>query len=317
MRRAATPFAPLVGVGGGAALRIEGRWSVTLDARVTAQWVSVDGNPRRTTGVSLQAGLTWDCWRLSAAPRGGIDEGMNSPTRSSIMVLAVALTLAGGCEVRPLRSADLYGAAGTGAPAGAAGSAGTVAGTAGSAAGAGGLGAAAGSGGAGGLAGSAGSVAGAGGPAAGGQPAADGTMTKGRLTERRTRPSPTAVPTRRRLPAHRPALPIDSDELTNQCVPRTGTGMLSGMVVDACSGRPRRAIGIAGQRCAPPGQGLVLLSALPLGRLKLAAVKDGYVRRHRRDRPRRRRPRNPCPRRRMRRAPPVPGAPARSRAALR
>jgi hypothetical protein len=52
-------FAPLVGIGGGAALRIEGRWSATLDARATAQWVSVDGDPRRTTGVTLQAGLAW------------------------------------------------------------------------------------------------------------------------------------------------------------------------------------------------------------------------------------------------------------------
>jgi hypothetical protein len=52
-------LAPLVGIGGGAALRIEGRWSVTVDARATAQWVSVDGDPRRTTGVSVEAGLAW------------------------------------------------------------------------------------------------------------------------------------------------------------------------------------------------------------------------------------------------------------------
>jgi hypothetical protein len=52
-------FAPLAGLGGGAALRVEGRWSATLDARATMQWVSVDGEPRRTTGVSVQAGLAW------------------------------------------------------------------------------------------------------------------------------------------------------------------------------------------------------------------------------------------------------------------
>jgi len=49
--------APLVGVGGGAALRLEGRWSATLDARAAVQWVEVDGDSRRTTGVSLHAGL--------------------------------------------------------------------------------------------------------------------------------------------------------------------------------------------------------------------------------------------------------------------
>jgi hypothetical protein len=50
-------FAPLVGLGGGAALRIEGRWSATLDARAAIQWITVDGDSRRTTGVSLHAGL--------------------------------------------------------------------------------------------------------------------------------------------------------------------------------------------------------------------------------------------------------------------
>jgi hypothetical protein len=53
------PFAPLVGAGGGLALRIEGRWTATLDARAVAQWVGVDGAARRTTGASLQAGLGW------------------------------------------------------------------------------------------------------------------------------------------------------------------------------------------------------------------------------------------------------------------
>ncbi len=52
-------FAPLVGGGGGLAVRIEGRWTATLDARALAQWVGVDGAARRTTGASFQAGLAW------------------------------------------------------------------------------------------------------------------------------------------------------------------------------------------------------------------------------------------------------------------
>jgi hypothetical protein len=50
-------FAPLVGIGGGGDLRLEGRWSATLDAHAAVQWVSVDGERRRTGGVALQAGL--------------------------------------------------------------------------------------------------------------------------------------------------------------------------------------------------------------------------------------------------------------------
>jgi hypothetical protein len=52
-------FAPLVGAGGGLALRVAGRWMATLDARAIAQWVGVDGATRRTTGASFQAGLAW------------------------------------------------------------------------------------------------------------------------------------------------------------------------------------------------------------------------------------------------------------------
>ena len=54
--------------------------------------------------------------------------------------------------------------------------------------------------------------------------------------------------------------------------------MLSGVVVDACSGTGLDArIGIAGRRlCSAADKGSYFFSALPLGRLKLAAVKDGY-----------------------------------------
>jgi hypothetical protein len=43
------PFAPAVGAGGSLALRIEGQWTATLDARAIVQWVSVDGAARRAT----------------------------------------------------------------------------------------------------------------------------------------------------------------------------------------------------------------------------------------------------------------------------
>jgi hypothetical protein len=52
-------FAPLAGVGASGALRVEGRWWVTLDARLAAQWIDVDGAARRDTSVLGQAGLTW------------------------------------------------------------------------------------------------------------------------------------------------------------------------------------------------------------------------------------------------------------------
>jgi hypothetical protein len=52
-------FAPLTGVGASGALRVEGRWWVTLDARLAAQWIDVDGAARRDTSVLGQAGLAW------------------------------------------------------------------------------------------------------------------------------------------------------------------------------------------------------------------------------------------------------------------
>ncbi|HXU03942.1 MAG TPA: hypothetical protein VN903_23430 [Polyangia bacterium] len=52
-------FAPLVRVGGGAALRLDARWALTLDAHATAQWVDVDQTARRTITAALIAGLAW------------------------------------------------------------------------------------------------------------------------------------------------------------------------------------------------------------------------------------------------------------------
>jgi hypothetical protein len=52
-------FAPLVGAGLGTALRLDARWSITLDAHATAQWVDVDQAARRTVTAGLLAGLAW------------------------------------------------------------------------------------------------------------------------------------------------------------------------------------------------------------------------------------------------------------------
>ena len=52
-------FAPLVSVGSGAALRLDAHWSLTLDARATAQWVDVDQAVRRTVTAALLAGFAW------------------------------------------------------------------------------------------------------------------------------------------------------------------------------------------------------------------------------------------------------------------
>ena len=56
--------------------------------------------------------------------------------------------------------------------------------------------------------------------------------------------------------------------------------MLSGSVIDPCDGNGNgiaARVGIAGQRlCSAQGKGSYFFSGLPLGRLKLAAVKDGY-----------------------------------------
>jgi hypothetical protein len=182
------------------------------------------------------------------------------------LVLAVALAIAAaavGCDLRPLRSADLYAAAGAPAQGGGGGAAGQ-----------GGAGGAAGNGGeSGGGGGARGGAAGAGGPGgAGGQPVTDAAVDQ-------SPPDGQVTPDGPPSGCAQPCSPDQfCDELTNQCAPRVGTGMVSGIVVDACSraGLDAR-IGIAGRRlCSAADKGSYFLSALPLGRLKLAAVKDGY-----------------------------------------
>jgi hypothetical protein len=156
--------------------------------------------------------------------------------------LAVAAA-APGCDVRPLRAVDLYGAAG-----GSAGASGGGASARGGAAGAGGLG------------------------GAGDQPGTDAAVDH-------SAPDGQGASDGSPSGCAQPCGPDQfCDELTNQCAPRIGTGMLSGIVVDACSrsGLDAR-IGIAGQRqCSAADKGSYFVSALPLGRLKLAAVKNGY-----------------------------------------
>jgi len=68
------------------------------------------------------------------------------------------------------------------------------------------------------------------------------------------------------------------DELTGRCTARTGTGMLSGVVTDRCSGRPLSAkVGIAGRHmCSFEGKGSYFFTNLPLGTLRLAVALDGY-----------------------------------------
>jgi hypothetical protein len=185
--------------------------------------------------------------RLSAARGDGIDEGMKALVLTSITVL----TLVAGCEVRPLRSADLYGAAGAGPT------------------GAGGLGIA----GAGGLGGAAAGTGGLGGAA--GQAVEDAAVDEG------TPDAPVSDGGTDGLSSPCPQTCASDqfcDELTNHCVPRAGTGMLSGSVLDPCSGQGVDArIGIAGRhQCSAVGKGSYFLAGLPLGRLKLAALKDGY-----------------------------------------
>src|SRR5262249_40164059 len=132
--------------------------------------------------------------RLSVAAVAGIRGSMKGA-----VVLAVALAAA-GCGIRPLTSAELYGAAGSGGGGGTGGSA---------------------PGGAGG-GGSGGTSAGGtgGGGTAGTEAGADGGGSDGDA-------SGCAQP-----------CPADQfcDELTDRCAPSSGSGMLSGSVTDACSG---------------------------------------------------------------------------------
>jgi hypothetical protein len=68
------------------------------------------------------------------------------------------------------------------------------------------------------------------------------------------------------------------DALSAKCAPRTGPGILSGVVTDKCNGTPLNAIvGIAGEhQCSFQGKGSFYFPNLPLARLKLAAGKAGY-----------------------------------------
>lgn len=79
-----------------------------------------------------------------------------------------------------------------------------------------------------------------------------------------------------------PATPCEMFETcdlpTMTCVLRTGPGMLSGSVTDACTGQGLDArVGIAGRRmCSSDGKGSYYFSGLPEGNLALIAFKDGY-----------------------------------------
>jgi hypothetical protein len=68
------------------------------------------------------------------------------------------------------------------------------------------------------------------------------------------------------------------DEITGKCVSRTGNSMLGGVVRDKCGGVGLDAkVGIAGQhQCSGRGKGMFFFAQLPVGKLKLAAVKEGY-----------------------------------------
>jgi hypothetical protein len=68
------------------------------------------------------------------------------------------------------------------------------------------------------------------------------------------------------------------DELTGRCTLRSGTGMLSGVVTDRCTGAGLSAnVGIAGQHhCSFVGKGSYFFTGLPLGTLRLAVALDGY-----------------------------------------
>jgi hypothetical protein len=52
-------FAPAVAAGGGLEWRVEGRWSLVVDARWALQAVSVDGARRRSSSAGVRAGVSW------------------------------------------------------------------------------------------------------------------------------------------------------------------------------------------------------------------------------------------------------------------
>lgn len=68
------------------------------------------------------------------------------------------------------------------------------------------------------------------------------------------------------------------DDLSGRCVLRTGTGMLSGAVIDACNRTVvDTKIGIAGRRqCSAAQKGSYFFSGLPLGKLTVTAAAPGY-----------------------------------------
>jgi len=164
-----------------------------------------------------------------------------------VVAFAVGL-MAAGCGIRPLTSAELYGAAASG------GGGGGVAGRGGS-----------GGGGGGGTSGTGAGGTGAGGTGAGGAAGTDAGSGGGGGGDASVCPA---------------SCPADQfcDELTGRCVPSSGSGMLSGVVTDACSGVGIAAlVGIAGQHvCSYQTKGSYYANALPLGTLKLAAAKTGY-----------------------------------------
>jgi hypothetical protein len=160
-------------------------------------------------------------------------------------VLVSLLVLAApACDVRPLTARELYGAGGAG---GGGGGAGTV-------------------------------VDGSASPDAVATP--DGSSAPDIDGGTDTVPADTApeAPT----PACGQACAVDQfcNEATGHCAPRTGVGMLSGQVVDACSGNTISAqVGIAGQSlCSVTGKGAYFFTQLPLGDLWLSAHKVGYQR---------------------------------------
>ena len=79
-----------------------------------------------------------------------------------------------------------------------------------------------------------------------------------------------------------PSIPCEAFETcepsTMRCTLRTGPGMLSGGVLDACTGHAVTArIGIAGRRlCSVVGKGSYFFNNLPEGTLALIAFKEGY-----------------------------------------